>query len=303
MIDNRHCRAFVRASGATVRGVRSHGARRRAAFIALATAGICSTILTAPATAGQDWAPKVQATYKLHMLGMEIATFNFNSTVVGEKYQSGGYTKMSLGLGMYKYTGSFSGTGTIAGETVTPSSYVYEWKFNGKSGGVHIGFGSDGVEKVVITPPHSPAPDVVPLLSWHLRAVFDPLSALMVLSRHHVGNPCERKVGVFEGKQRFDVILTPHRQEKITEKKPSGQPTTGNVCKARYVPVAGHRLNRETQALIKADGIEIAFRLVPEANLAIPYRITMPTPLGIAILTAQKVDISAPGNGQIALSH
>ncbi|CAN0514463.1 unnamed protein product, partial [Phaeothamnion confervicola] len=165
------------------------------------------------------------------MLGLEIATFHFNSTVTDGKYQLAGHSKMSWAMGLYKYTGNFTGSGSISGDGVAPSSYVYDWKVNSKHGGVRLGFGADGVEKVAIAPPHEPAPDVVPLKDAHLRGVFDPLSSLLVLSHHLGGNPCDRRIGVFEGKQRFDVVLTPHRTEKLAEKKPSGQPTAGQVCR------------------------------------------------------------------------
>jgi hypothetical protein len=75
------------------------------------------------------------------------------------------------------------------------------------------------------------------------------------------------------------------------------------VCRVKYTPVGGHKLNRETQAAIKAEGIEVALRPIPSANLAVPYRIVMPTPLGSAVMTAQQVEISGPGNVLIALAH
>lgn len=259
----------------------------------------------APAAADPRWAPRLDAVYKLRLLGVEMATFNFNSQVKGDTYALAGHTKMSWGMGLFKMTANFSGTGKVSGDSVRPASYAYDWQSNKKSGGVKIAYGAGGVQTVQIEPPHTPGPEVVPLKPEHLRGVFDPLAALIVLSRasNAAGHPCNRKVAVFEGKQRFDVIFSPKSEETIKEAKPSGQPVKAFVCSVKYVPVAGHKMNKETSAAVKADGIEVAFRPIPEANVLVPYRITLPTPVGTAVLTAHKVDIVAAGNRQIALTH
>lgn len=281
--------------------VMRQAAAAAAAFIA--AQGFSALPMSGPAHADARWAPKVTAVFKLRMAGMEIATFNFQSSVTGDVYMLTGHAKMTWGFGLFKYTGNFTGGGRIASDTVVPATYAYDWQVNSKSGSVRMVYGGGGIKSVEIVPPNDPGPDVVPLKPEHLRAVLDPLASLIVLSRHRDGEPCQRKIGVFEGKQRFDVILTPLRQEKVLEPKPSGQPVLAHVCRVKYTPVAGHKMNRETQAAIKADGIEVAFRHVPEANLLVPYRIVMPTSLGNAVLTASQVDIIAPGNKTIALRH
>lgn len=255
------------------------------------------------AAAETGWAPKLTAVYKLRMAGMELGTFNFNSTVKGEDYALAGHGKLGWGFGMYTYNGSFSSAGKIERDQVRPSSYAYDWKVNRKAGLVRLGFVGGSPKSIEIVPPQEPSPEVVPVLPEHLKAVFDPLSALLALSRLRAGDPCDRKIAVYEGKQRFDLVLAAYRLERIVEAKPSGQPVGAHVCRAKYVPVSGHKFNKETQAMVKADGIEVALRPVPSANLLVPYRITIPTPLGTAVLTAQRVEITAQGDKLIALVH
>lgn len=255
-----------------------------------------------PAAAQAEGA-KVAAVYKLRMAGLELATFNFGSSVTGDTYVLSGHGAMSWGFGLFKYNGNFSGSGRIAGNTIAPAAYAYDWRVNKKSGSVRIAYAGPAVKSVEIQPPHSPGPDVVPLKPEHLKGVFDPLTSLIVLSQHRDGDPCVRRIGVFEGKQRFDIVFTPLRQERVQEAKPTGHPVGAHVCRVKYTPVAGHKMNKETQAAINADGIEVALRPVPTAGMLVPYRIVMPTPLGSAVLTAQTVDITMPGNRVIALTH
>lgn len=293
-----------------VRGSRQRGGARASSRSGIGTplvAGLLllGSIAMASGAHAQSagWAPKVTAVYKLRMAGLELATFNFTSSVAGDAYTLAGHGKMSWGFGLFTYNGSFSAVGKVAGDTVRPATYAYDWRVNKKSGTVRLAYAAGTVSSVEIQPPSTPGPDVIPLRPNHLQNVFDPLTALIVLSRHRGTNPCGRKIGVFEGKQRFDIELSPGRDEKVAETKPSGQPAMAHVCRVKYVPVAGHKLNRETKAAINADGIEVALRPIPSANLAIPYRIVIPTPLGSAVLTAQHIEIVSPGNVLIALAH
>lgn len=251
----------------------------------------------------QDDGSKVAAVYKLRVAGLELATFNFGSAVTGGVYTLNGHGAMSWGFGLFKYNGNFTSSGRVVGDSILPAAYAYDWKVNKKSGAVRIAYAGPGVKSVELQPPHDPSPDVVPLKPEHLRGVFDPLTALIVLARRGTGEPCDRRIGVFEGKQRFDIVFSPLRTEKVQEAKPTGHPVTAHVCRVKYTPVAGHKLNRETQAAIKAEGIEVALRGVPSAGLLVPYRVVLPTPFGKAVLTAQKVDITLPGNRVIALTH
>jgi hypothetical protein len=136
-----------------------------------------------------------------------------------------------------------------------------------------------------------------------LKSVLDPMTAILALSRGNTANPCARRISIFDGKQRFDLVFSFRRLENITEAQPSGQPHVAFVCRVQYIPVAGYRRNTETQTMAASNGIEVAFRPVPSANLLIPYQITIPTIVGSAVLSSQRVDIIAPGNRQIALVH
>lgn len=108
---------------------------------------------------------------------------------------------------------------------------------------------------------------------------------------------------MFDGKQRFDLQLSFRRQTRVAEMEPSGQPGVAFVCRVKDVPIAGHKMNEETAGLAASDGIEIALRPIPSANLFIPYQITIPTVAGTASLTAQRVEIVTSHNEQIAMVH
>jgi hypothetical protein len=143
----------------------------------------------------------------------------------------------------------------------------------------------------------------VPVKDQHLKDVLDPLSAVMALLRGGMAQPCGRKLAIFDGKQRFDLLLSPRGQRRITETRPSGQPGLAFVCRVRYVPIAGYKMNEETKSMAESSGIEVALRPIPTANLLVPYEVTVPTIAGPAKLTSQRIEIETAGRGQIALVH
>ena len=51
------------------------------------------------------------------------------------------------------------------------------------------------------------------------------------------------------------------------------------------------------------DGIEVALRPIPSANMLVPYQINIPTMAGYASIVSKRVEISSPGKPQIALTH
>jgi Protein of unknown function (DUF3108) len=283
---------------------------RAISSLALAcTCALAAHAYSTPATAAESkWAPRISAEYRVNVAGLDIGTFNFVATVKDRTYSLAGYSKLKFGLGLVSWVGRSSSSGTLSPDpsherAITPAGYHYEYKMKKKSGGVRIGFDQTGVNDVKLDPPRELSMDIVPTRPEHVKDVFDPMSALIALSHGLSANPCGRRVGVFDGKQRFDIELSFRRQERVVEKKPSGQPPLAFVCRVRYVPVAGHKNNKAVKEMARNDRIEVAMRPIPAANMLVPYRITIPTSLGTTYIYARKIDIVTPNQQTIALAH
>jgi hypothetical protein len=125
----------------------------------------------------------------------------------------------------------------------------------------------------------------------------------MLLSRGSNLNPCDRRLPIFDGKERFDLVFTYKGEMKVVEQAPSGQPSLAHVCRVRYMPIAGHKADTETSYMASNNEIEVSLRPVPSANVLIPYQISIPTMAGFATLVSKRVEIQPPGKPQIALLH
>mgnify|MGYP003693809471 CR=1 FL=1 len=85
---------------------------------------------------------------------------------------------------------------------------------------------------------------------------------------------------IFDGKERFDLVLSHKGEMKVIEQQPSGQPGVAHVCRVRYLPIAGHKVDTDTKFMAANDAIEVALRPIPSANVFMPYQITIPTMAG-----------------------
>jgi hypothetical protein len=284
----------LRAAGVGKRGV---CAIARIAAIALA--------FSIPSTGAraEGWPASVRATYEIAFNGFNIGTVEFQSEAESESYTLVANTRLSVLLGAFTWNGETRSFGLLTAKEPKPAAFSLDFKSTLKAGSTKIGFSDGAVTNVAQQPPAPVKPGTVPLREQHLKGVLDPLSAIMMLSRGSSANPCDRRIPIFDGKERFDLVLTRKGEIPVTEQQPSGQPGIAYVCRVRYLPIAGYKPDKETRFMAESDAIEVALRPIPSANVFIPYHATIPTLAGYATVSAKRIEIASPGKPQIALTH
>jgi hypothetical protein len=243
------------------------------------------------------WPATIRAAYEVNFNGINVGTFEFEAQTEDESYSLTGNAHLTLLLGAFTWIGETRAFGMLADQVPRPAVFSFDFKANNKTGSTKVDFGEDSVLSVKHNPLPTPKSDVVPLRDQHLRGVLDPLSAVMVVSNYSKADPCERRLPIFDGKERFDLVMTYKGEVKVSEQQPSGQPAIAHVCRVKYRPIAGHKADATT------DAIEVSLRPVPSANILVPYQITIPTMLGYATIVSKRVEIDSPGRPQIALLH
>jgi hypothetical protein len=284
---------------------------RNFAATARAAVMMSSCLLAGPATSepAAPWPTQVNALYTLHFTGFgELGKFKFHSQIQGNDYSINGSAEVKVPL-IYTWTSAITGNGKLSLDEPQPATYTFASHGKPVIGGakhlsVRLGFKESAVNHTSIIPPNNPGgAHYVPIKPEHLKSVIDPLTAVLVTTRAKGGSPCGRRLAIFDGKQRFDLLTTPAGQQKVPEARPSGQPAIGYVCKVRYIPVAGYKDTEDFRSTINNSSAEIALRPVPSANLLVPYRITVATKWGTATMMLHRMDIVTPGQKQIALVH
>jgi hypothetical protein len=244
----------------------------------------------------------VRATYDVNFNGLNVGTFEFQANTEGKSYSLTGSAQLTILL--FTWIGETRTFGLLSSSRMPrPAAFSFEFQAGGKTGSTRMDFAGGNVTEVRHAPPTPPKPDIVPLREQHLKAVLDPLSALLVLSSYANPDPCDRRLPIFDGRERFDLVLSYKGQTKVSEQQPSGQPAIAHVCRVRYRPIAGHLTDAESSYLATSDDIEVSLRPVPSANILVPYQITIPTMLGYATIVSKRVEIETPGSPQIALLH
>jgi Protein of unknown function (DUF3108) len=256
----------------------------------------------APAAA-ESWPANVRALYEINFNGFNVGTFEFQSQAESQSYTLTGNAHLSVLLGAFSWAGEIRSFGMIVNQAPKPASFAFDFRSNLRAGSTKLGFSDGDVTNIMNLPPAVPTVPTIPLREQHLKGVVDPLSAIMVLSRSASGDPCDRRIPIFDGKERFDLIFSRKGEMRVTEQAPSGQPAIAQVCRVRYLPIAGHKIDSDTKYMAANDAIEVALRPVPSANVFVPYQISIPTMAGSATIVSKRVEIVSPGKPQIAMLY
>ena len=275
----------------------------RAVAQVVAVLALVGLVTTARPASAETWPAVVRAVYDVNFNGFNVGTFEFESQAEQESYTLIGNAKLSILLGTFSWDGFTRSFGSIVDQSPKPAAFSFDFKSSAKSGSTRMEFADGGVTEIKNLPVTPNKGEVIPVREQHLKGVLDPLSAIMAMSRGTSANPCERRVPIFDGKERFDLVLSPKGETKITEQQPSGQPGMAHVCRVRYLPIAGHKVDSDTKYMAANDAIEVMLRPIPSANVFVPYQITIPTMAGVATIVSKRVDIVLNGKPQIALLH
>jgi Protein of unknown function (DUF3108) len=152
------------------------------------------------------------------------------------------------------------------------------------------------VKEFVAEPPNIPSPDRVPLTEAHRRGVSDPMTASL-LKVPGSGDPfvpqaCQRKLAVFDGRMRYDLQLSFKRFDRVKAEK--GYQGMVVVCGVRFLPIAGHIPDRAAiKYITDLRDIELWAAPIAGTRVMVPYRVSVPTPIGVGVMQATQF-ISVP---------
>jgi hypothetical protein len=226
---------------------------------------------------------RVEADYRITFNGFDIGGFAFKATLDRRGYLLTGDTDISALLGAVRWVGATRVVGRFVGAAPKPTAFTFNFEGTGATGAIRVAFDRGRVVNASTVPPRPARATTVPLLPQHTENVLDPLSALLVMARPRSGAPCKQQLAIFDGQQRFDLVLSP--------KSVSGRQ---HVCAIKYVPIGGYDRNAQTMAMAAGTGLEITLREVAGAGLFVPVRIRIPTGAGPVELVSSRLDVAPP---------
>ncbi len=261
---------------------------QRAALYAVALAGACG-----PAFADGS----LQAKYALSVAGIEIGRANLIVQATDTTFEIAGSGRVS---GIMRAVSSGKGTaaarGSMEGGKPAPQVFAANTESDGKVEAIRIAFAGTAVKELDVDPPTKVLPDRIELTDAHKINVIDPMTGAFVsvpgTADMLSAAACIKSIPVFDGRQRFDVTLSFVRMEDVKAEKGYSGPAV--VCRAGYVPVAGHRPARSTVKYMQQNK-DMYVWLVPISGtrLMAPFRVSIATLIGTAVLEATSFETMA----------
>jgi hypothetical protein len=255
--------------------------------------------------AADDNVTRIYAVYDVSFAGFGLGKFKFWANTNPNGYSMSSRTKISLMNGMlFEWSGRTSSSGSLHKSRPVPIYYSFDFKSKKKRGMVRLKFANGSIDNISIAPAKKPSRTRIPVKKQHLKGVFDPMGALMLLSASNSSprSACQRKIPVFDGRQRFDLQLS-YKDEKMLERGDTGG-YSGKViiCKVKYKPIAGYKPGKKVTVYME-ENEEIEVWLIPmsDTKMYVPYRIEMPTPVGRASMQSVHFQVDHPGGRRIAL--
>ena len=241
---------------------------------------------------------KLDARYTVTLAGVPIGKGAWTIDIADDQYTAAA-SGMTTGLLRVFASGQGSGAsrGHIgAGGALIPSSYASTITADTKTEELRIVLHNGTVKEFVVEPPTPPHPERIPITEAHRKGVTDPMTAALVRVPGN-GDPmssdvCSKGAAVFDGRLRYDLKMAFKRFEQISVERGYQGPAV--VCAVYFTPIAGYIPDRPAiKYLIAQRDMEIWFAPVAGTRVVVPYRISIPTPLGMGIMQATRF-VSTP---------
>jgi hypothetical protein len=259
-------------------------------------ASVVAVACLAGGTAGAQG--KLDARYAATLAGVPIGRGAWIIDI-GEDQYTAAASGMTTGLLQVFSNGHGSGAsrGLVRGDNLIPITYASSINNDKRVEELRIVLSGGAVKEVTVDPPNVPNPERVPLTDAHRRGVLDPMSAALFRVSGS-GDPlsseaCRRTVPVFDGRMRFDLVLSFKRFENVQARGYQGPVA---VCGVQFVPLAGYVPQRPAIKYLMAQrDIEIWLAPLAGTHVVVPFRLSLPTPFGTGVLEAtQFVSVATP---------
>jgi hypothetical protein len=246
-------------------------------------------------------AVRVHAMYDIMFDGMSIGEFSLASSMTAREYQMNASANISLLAGiLFSWKGKTSSRGLVTAGGPQPANYTFAYSTSDKHERINLAFTNNSVTRVAFNPPYFASSRRVPITVDHLRNVVDPLSAVVLLAHVHPqkqrAEACSKTLPIFDGKMRYDLIFSYKGTKRLKEGHYKGPVY---VCRVKYVQIAGHKPDKKGKELdAAAENTEVWMLPVADADLVVPYYISVPTNMGRASMKLTKFDVTLPSRGR-----
>lgn len=259
--------------------------------------GLAAAVLSALAPQAASAQGRLDAQYEATLAGIAVGkgawTIEIGDDTFSAAAQGGtaGLLKAFSGG-----TGSGASQGRVINGALVANAYTATTTTQKKSETIRMVLTNGTVKDFSIDPTPPVDPDRIVVSEAHRKGVLDPMtgSMLRVAGNGELLSPdsCRTGAGIFDGRMRYDLKLDYKRMETVKAERGYHGPAL--VCAVYFNPVAGYIPDRPVIKYLAAERrMEIAFVPIAGTRILVPFRMTIPTPFGPAMLEATSFVTSA----------
>jgi hypothetical protein len=244
----------------------------------------------------------LEAEYTATLAGLPIGHGTWVIEIAEDQYTAAASGSTSGLLRIFTGARGASATrGSFNGDQTMPTSYVATIDFDrSKYDDVRMALVGGNVKDLSAEPPLVPHPERIPVSDADRRGVVDPMSSTINRVGGN-GDPvspqaCARKVAVFDGRVRYDLRSEFKRIEMVKAERGYQGPVV--VCAVYFEPISGYVPSRPViKYLVALRDAEVWMAPISGTRVLVPFRFSMPTPLGLGVLQAtQFVSVAQPAH-------
>lgn len=231
-------------------------------------------------------AKRIVAVYRVDIGNFNLGEFKLTTTFRGNDYAMRGEGRFKVLEGLiYEWRGVTASYGRVTDTGPEPTMYAFNYADSAKMGErLRITFDGRAVTDVSISPRNRPLPRTIPVTKEQLEGVLDPMSGAFLSAQSENPNGdlavCDKTLPVFDGRQRYDLVVSPKRMVTVKRTTPGGYGGPAVICAVKFIPIAGYQPDNPAIRLMQqSNEIEVWLIPVRASNRYVPYRIVLPTPV------------------------
>jgi hypothetical protein len=249
---------------------------------------------------------RLEARYEATLAGIPVGKGAWSIDISDDQFSASAFGGTS---GLLKAFAGGSGTGAAQGRVVNgaliSTNYSASTTTSKKTEAIRMVLANGTIKEFAIEPEPPVDPDRLPVTDAHRKGVFDPMTGSMLRVPGNADplspDACRTGAAIFDGRMRYDLKLDFKRMEMVKAEKGYQGPVV--VCAIYFSPVAGYIPDRPViKYLSNQRNMEIAFAPVAGTRILVPFRMVIPTPLGIAMLEATQF-ITTPTPPRVAKTN
>ena len=242
---------------------------------------------------------RLDAEYTVTLAGIPIGRGNWVIEISEEQFTataSGGTFGIMRVISPGR--GNSAAQGLVSAGQLVPMTYAATISNEKRIDDVRMVFSGGAIKDLSVEPPLSPSADRIPVTDADRRNVLDPMTAVLdpVSGGGDPVSPqaCHAKTSVFDGRMRYDLRAEFKRMELVKAEKGYHGPAV--VCAVYFVPISGYSPDRYAIKYLAAlRDAEVWLAPILGTRILVPYRFSLPTPVGTGVLQAtQFVSVAKP---------